>query len=371
MKRYKILLVFLLCIANIHRVKAEKLVPNPKLGTRNMPFSIENILPLKYVKDGSFDYTNYIQQAINTYNNITFPGFPILINEKGLMLKANSRITFMPGSKLILKPTSKSNYSVLQLRNVSNVILINPVIIGDRDLHQGTEGEWGMGISIYSSSNITITGGNITNCWGDGIYISRTKNDYSSTMIHISNTSLNYNRRDGISVISVNGLLIDSVYSANCNGTLPMSGINFEPESSKDDLENIEIRNVRTENNPGNGIQIGFNKLYGGSNKNIDIKIINHTDKGSNIGFKISDNVSRRVGNETISGTVLVQEPDWESNALSPMQTSIYDKQLKLRIYSPVIEKTAGKKLKQGQIKDILKSKACINKEADCTLYFK
>jgi parallel beta-helix repeat protein len=370
MNSFKVFTVFSFCIIN-SLFNASESYWKMRSGNQEMPFSIKSILPLNYVKDGSYDYTDYVQQALNKYNNITFPGFPILINDKGLYLKSNSRITFMPGSRLILKPTSKNNYSILQMRNVSNVTLINPVIIGDRAMHLGTEGEWGMGISIYSSSNITITGANVSNCWGDGIYISRVKNGSSPIMVHISNSSLSFNRRDGISIISVDGLLLDSIYSANCNGTLPMSGINFEPESYKDDLLNIEVRNVKTENNPGNGMQIGLKKLYGGSNKKIDIKIINHTDISSNIAFKISDNISRRVNNESISGTILIQNPDWKNNALSPIQTSIFDNQLKLKIVSPIIQTSADKKLTQSQIKKLLLSKACINKEASYNLLFK
>lgn len=371
MKAYKTLAILLICIVKSYSVNSERLLSTRGIGTQDLPFSLENILPSKFVKDGSFDYTDYVQQAINKYNNIVFPGFPILINDKGLSLKSNSKITFLPGSKLILKPTSKNSYSILQMRNVSNVILINPVIVGDRALHLGTSGEWGMGISIYSSTNISITGANISNCWGDGIYIGRLKNSSSPISIHISNSSLNFNRRDGISIISVDGLQIDSVYSANNNGTLPMSGINFEPNSYADDLLNIEVRDAKTENNPGGGIQVGFNKLYGGSDKKINIKIINHSDNGSNVAFKVSASISRRVKNESVNGTIFIQNPDWRNNAQSPLQANIFDSQIKLRIITPVIQTPAGKRLNQSQMKALLMSKTCINKEAASNLSLK
>lgn len=368
MNSFKVFAIFVLCVANSHLVNGGKPISAKRTKVQETPFSIEGILPANYVKDGSYDYTDYVQQALNKYNNVVFPAFPILINDKGLAIKSNSTVTFLPGSKLILKPTSKGSYAILQMHNVSNVTLVGPVIIGDRTLHLGTDGEWGMGIGIYSSSNITITGANISNCWGDGIYIGMAKNGTPPSAVHISNSSLNFNRRDGISVICVDGLLIDSVYSANCNGVLPMSGINFEPNSSKDELLNIEVRNVKTENNPGNGIQIGVNKLYGGNNKNIDIKIINHTDRGSNVAFKISDNISRRVNNESINGTIISQNPNWKNNAQSPLQANIFDGQFKLKIASPVIQTAAGKMLNQGQVKTLLTSKMCINKEASNNL---
>jgi hypothetical protein len=334
----------------------------------DIPFNIESILPAGYVKNGTEDYTNYVQEALYKYRYIQFPGFPILVNDNGLRIKSDTRIIFMPGSKIILSPTAKSNYAIFQIRNVANVMLSNPVIIGDRYNHIGTSGEWGMGIGIYSSANITVVGAKVTNCWGDGIYIGRSKNSISPNRIRIINAFLDYNRRDGISVVSVDSLLLDSIYARNCNGTLPMSGINLEPESFNDDLLNIVMNNIKTENNAGNGIQVGYNKLYGGGNKQSEIKIINHTDINSNVAFKVSARISRRVNNEIIVGHLLVQNPNWRKNAGAPIQAGIFDNNIEMSITSPTVQNSDGKRLSKSQIKGMLDDKAHINSEANYKL---
>ena len=52
-----------------------------------------------------------------------------------------------------------------------HVLLENPHVDGSKELNSATGGEWGMGISIAGSTDVTITIPRTINCWGDGIYI--------------------------------------------------------------------------------------------------------------------------------------------------------------------------------------------------------
>src|SRR5690606_36315193 len=134
---------------------------------------IENFLPKNYVKDGTVDYTNYLQKVLNESKNVVFPNFPIRINDTGLVINSGSIILFPVNSKLVLGSSSKSNYEILRIHNKNNITLVNPTIIGDRDNHKGSKGEWGMGISIKDSEGLNIINPKISNCWGDGIYIGK------------------------------------------------------------------------------------------------------------------------------------------------------------------------------------------------------
>ncbi|HDR7507897.1 hypothetical protein [Bacillus toyonensis] len=82
-----------------------------------------------------------------------------------------SPITLSKNAILKSKTTNVVEYSIITVKDVSNIELINPNVIGDRDTHIGTTGEWGHGINIQGSSNITIQNPNISKYWGDGIYI--------------------------------------------------------------------------------------------------------------------------------------------------------------------------------------------------------
>ncbi len=328
-------------------------------------------LPAKYVKDGSVDYTVYLQAAITKYNNVTLPAFPIMINEKGLVIPSNRILNFLSTSKLIAKPTALANYNVIRIERASNVTINNPVIVGDVGKHLGTSGEWGMGISIISCSNITINDGSITKCWGDGIYLSTTTSGAATnTNIKITNTILQYNRRDGISITSVNGLVLESIVAGNSTGTSPMCGINFEPEIHTDELQNISILNCKTEYNGGYGIQFSLSNLYGGANKNLSITLQNHYDKKSQIGLKASAYIAKRKANETITGTLRINSPYWRQNPVSPIFTGLLEDNLKLLISKPVVQDVSGRTLSQAETYNLLTYKRNINTAAKYTITF-
>src|SRR5690606_6028763 len=57
-------------------------------------FDITKALPQGYVRDGSIDYTEYVQSAVDKYRHVKLPNFPILINNKGIRLVSNSVVFF-------------------------------------------------------------------------------------------------------------------------------------------------------------------------------------------------------------------------------------------------------------------------------------
>lgn len=316
-------------------------------GIISTSYYLVKSLPSGYVKDGSRDYTSYVQAAVNKYSNIVFPGFPILVNDKGINIPSNKTITFQAGSEIRLKPTSLGNYSILRLANVSNVTLYNPIIKGDRFTHKGTSGEWGMGIGIYGSSNIKIYNAKVTNCWGDGIYLGQSNSTINCKNIVIKDSYLKSNRRDGITIIGVDGLLLDNLYSGYNNGTSPYCGINFEPNNSYSQLKNIKINNPITEQNR-NGIQIGTQHLVKNSNKYVDITIVNHKDiRSPRFPMKIAGNVSSSYSGK-LYGTINIINPLYSKTAY---ETNTYiwlssnQSNFKTTVSSPEIINSSGTKL--------------------------
>ena len=343
---------------------------SPLTTIPNGSYDLTKSLPSGYVKDGSVDYTSYVQAAINANSNVSFPAFPILVNEKGIIVPSNRTLNFLSGSQLLLKPTSSGNYNLIRIENASNVVLNNPVIVGDVGKHLGSSGEWGNGIVILSSNNISINDGSVTNCWGDGIYLSASSSKITNTKIAITNTVLQYNRRAGISITSVNGLVMESVIAGNTTGTSPMTGINFEPEAATDELQNISLLNCKTEYNGGYGIQIGYSNLYGGSNKTTSISIQNHYDKKSFTAVKVSADIAKRRGSEIINGTLTFSAPFWRQNPNSTITTNLYENNLKLLITKPVIMDVNGTQLSQEQAISNLTYKTRINRGANYSLTF-
>lgn len=251
-------------------------------------FDLTRALPVNYVVDGSEDYTNHLQKAIDKHDNVQFPDFPVLINDNGLTLRTNTSIRFAQRSKLILKSSKKGTYEVLRLHGVENVSIYHPVIVGDRDNHIGKDGEWGMGIAIRSSKNILIESPKISKCWGDGIYIGRLGRGEEASNIIINHAHLDFNRRNGLSVVSVKNFVLDGAVISNTVGTEPMSGIDIEPSSNMDVVNDITIKNVVTFNNSGIGIVINLSRLVGAVQRAANINISNFIDDESRVGFYIS-----------------------------------------------------------------------------------
>lgn len=285
-------------------------------------FKIEDALPSGYVKDGSVDYTVYIQEALFKHHNLLFPPFPLKVNDKGLIVGSNQTLTFAPGSELHLEPTSAGKYAVLEIRNVENVKIIDPVIIGDRDKHLGSGGEWGMGIRIVASKNIEVYNPKVSKCWGDGIYIAGHPDQGPSRNVKIVNAYCRENRRNGISVISVDGLKLISPYSGYNDGIAPKAGIDIEPNRPVDQIKNIEIVNPQTEYNPGTGISIGINKLYGSGDQEVSVQIKNHVDYGSLNAVLLSCATKYSKLGEKVAGTITITNPIWKYNAKAAL--SVY-----------------------------------------------
>jgi hypothetical protein len=332
-------------------------------------YNITSSLPSGYVKDGTQDYTKYVQAAINKYANITFPAFPILINVTGLKIGSNKTITFLPGSSIILKPNPSANYDILIISNATNVTLNNPVIIGDRYVHLDTLGQWGQGISVYASSNITINNANVSNCWGDGIYLA-SKNGVNNSNISIIKPICLYNRRNGLSITSAIGLDLEAPYAAYCDGSPPYTGIDFEAESSLDELQNIVVNNPSTAHNVGNGISMGFRSLFGGKNKIIGFQINNPADKSSATAFKATATLTRRVGNETVTGNINIVNPVWRKNTLTPIATNLLVTTIKLSVVNPTVEDITGSWLSDAQILTLFTYKTHINAAANYNITF-
>lgn len=277
--------------------------------------------------DGSQDYTTHIQNVIDEYERIMFPPFPILVNDLGLRIPSNRMLMFPPGSKIVLKPTEKPNYRIFLIEDSENISLIGPEIIGDRYNHLGKEGEWGMGIAIFSSKNIEIVNAVVLNCWGDGIYIGqRNENKTVPSDIFLKNVRCLHNRRNGISIISVNGLRLEESELGFSNGTIPKAGLDIEPNKPYNQIKNVIIKGLKTFQNEGPGISLYLNKLHGNDGANeIDVRIVKHSDISSNTGISISMQKPRSSKNlhGRIKGIISISQSDWRDSRSLPLNINV------------------------------------------------
>ena len=207
------------------------------------------------------DNTDEIQHSIDRLSDaygglLTIPvGRHNIDATRGLKLKSNMTLRLEQGAELAAIPNNQAGSVVARVYDCINVQILGPgKIVGERDTHIGTTGEWGNGIELRSSSNIKIAGDlMITRCWGDGIMLA----DGTSKNVEIDHVTSIGNRRQGLSVIDVDGLKVTYSSFLNTGGTAPGDGIDIEPDTDRQLASNIFIDwNIFT-GNAGSSIGIG------------------------------------------------------------------------------------------------------------------
>ena len=276
---------------------------------------LTSLLPNGYVTDGSVDYTRFIQAGMNNYEKVLMPNFPILVNDKGIDIPSNRLVVFNTNSKLILKSSQLQSYQILRIWNATNIKIYFPYIQGDRDRHIGTGGEWGMGLGISSSNNIEVYYPQIYNCWGDGLYLGERGDSGTNNSILVYYGFFDNNRRNGISIISGSNIKIINPIIGNTNGTNPQCGIDIEPNTNKEVLNNIRIENAFTYNNYRKGILVSLVNHFGPVVKNVTIDIINPTDSSMQGGFSVvgADNRKFSMPIKAMQGQIKIVGPKWKN----------------------------------------------------------
>jgi len=172
---------------------------------------------------------------------------------EGIALKSNMTLRLSAGATLKVIPNAAENYSTVSIRQASNVTVIGGTIQGDRYAHQGTGGEWGMGIAVLGSSNVVIEGVTAKELWGDGFYIDRVSESVRSRNVRLHHVVADRNRRQGMSIVDVRGAVVrDSVFQ-NTGGTAPSAGMDLEPDAGET-VEGVQIIGCKFLKNDGDGL---------------------------------------------------------------------------------------------------------------------
>ena len=177
----------------------------------------------------------------------------------------------------------------------TNITFDGLTIIGDKSAHTGTTGEWGFGIAIYGANNITVRNCKISNCWGDGIYVGRYGTDTNNPHdIKICGNVVDGCRRNNVSVVSCERILIDGNSLLNASGTSPQGGIDIEPDHNTTDLiDDAVISNNIVKDNAGYGINVAYTDIHGTTFNTRNVKIIGNDISGAScIGSFIQNIVS-------------------------------------------------------------------------------
>ncbi len=123
-------------------------------------------------------------------------------------------------------------------------------------------------LGICGSNRITVEGLTFTKAGGDGVYVAGgwAGDQTFSKDVVIRDCVMDDNRRQGVSVISAENLLIERCRLLNTgatSGTDPMSGIDFEPNADGERLVNCLVRDCSFAGNRGTTYASGIHTYLG------------------------------------------------------------------------------------------------------------
>jgi hypothetical protein len=263
--------------------------------------------------------------------------------EGGLFVPNNCNISFKGDGQLSLLPHFSRRYGILKLYDVGNITINDPLLDGRRDLNTHTLGEWGHGIDLCGTTgSVVINRPKTLNTWGDGIALSASKTDPvarpGAIGVTINNPLCGNGRRQGISIISARNLVINDPVAINTNGVLPGAGIDIEPNTNSDVLEGIEINRPVTSNNQGAGILVFLQNIVGANPKNIQIRVTDHRDDGSQRGLFFQGLVVGPTAG-AITGSIEFDKTEYLNSKLGGIVASSWQHTaLSVTIESPIIK---------------------------------
>jgi polygalacturonase len=258
--------------------KSSMVAASVALGTTALPALAAYIAPTRArgattldvrnfgaIGDGVHNDTAAIQAAINALpadgGTVYVPGGTYLIDAvRNLRLRSQMHFQLAPDAKLAAIPNSVDRSYVLNVYKVSDVEISGGQIVGERDQHMGTTGEWGHAIMVRGSKRVTVRDIHLSRCWGDGLSIggaAATTGTIPSEDVAVTNIVSTGNRRQAVTVGRSRGVKIYDSELSYTSGIKPGCGIDIEPDpDSTESTSGVRIENCWIHHNAGNGIQV-------------------------------------------------------------------------------------------------------------------
>ncbi|NUM56752.1 MAG: right-handed parallel beta-helix repeat-containing protein [Candidatus Hydrogenedentes bacterium] len=223
------------------------------------------------------DSTDALQAAINSgAKRVVIPNMTKEWIVRPITLAGNQEIVLEPGAAVVAKRGEfrGKGDSLFRASNIENLTIRGygaklrmqkeDYIVGDvihrmgweRWFGQYEKAEWRSGLSLNGCSNVVVEGLTICDTGGDGIYVAGGKEKRPCKNIVLRDVVCDNNYRQGISVISVDGLTVENCAFKNTWGTPPSAGVDIEPDSAHEMVKDIVFRNCSFTDNYGDGIEV-------------------------------------------------------------------------------------------------------------------
>jgi parallel beta-helix repeat protein len=323
---------------------------------------VANVRDMGASGNGSTDDTAAIQAAVDRVSGsggtVFVPDGTYLV-DAATSIRLGSKMTFRMSNNAILKamPTGDISSRLIRIMDKSDVNVIGGTLMGERYAHTGTTDMSGDGISIAGVSNIVVEGVTAKDFWEDGFYVTEW-NGIPSKNVKICNVIADNNRRQGMSIVSADGVIVRGSIFKNTNGTDPMAGIDIEPNLNQT-VSNVQVLNSQMLSNQGYGIELTYGTALIGkafiNNVTIDGNTVADNIKA---GISISKTSGHRVSNNIVKNHSLDDGIDLMSGASSNMVTGntvLNNKVIGILMYGGAANNTVTNNTVTGNIKANIK----------------
>lgn len=210
--------------------------------------------------DGRANDTAAIQAAVDAVaagGTVLVPEGTYMVStlpRENLRLKSDMILKLAPHAVLKAIPSNEKRVALLRVSNASNVTIIGGTLQGQRDKLKEARG-LGMGLRIdNASSKISVLNMTANDMWGDGFYIE------DASDVTLCGVTASNNRRQGLSIIQGDNILVKYSLFQTTNGARPGAGIDLEADERAQAIDNISIQSSRFLDNAGPGILINGKK---------------------------------------------------------------------------------------------------------------
>lgn len=185
----------------------------------------------------------------------------------GIVLTENQKLIMSPSALLMALPTGSTKPTqVIYAFGRENVTISGGQIVGERKTHTGSTSTYdGHGIRIAGCTNVTIENVDVSQCWGDGIWLGLHSTKAPCDGVTITNCNLHHNRRNNLSITDASNITVEGSAFHYASGIAPQYGIDIEPGES-----GYTCRNVRISNSTFKGNAVGTIQILGQKNAHIN-----------------------------------------------------------------------------------------------------
>lgn len=218
------------------------------------------------------DSTRFLQAALDS------DAATVIIDSVGadwitgplLLARSDVTIRLEPGVTVRAKSGAFADRfaCLLAMERCSRVHLVGPDAVLAMNKTEYTTGEWRHALSIRACSEVTVEDLTIRDSGGDGIYLVGLGDvdglRWCSDIV-LRNVMVDNHRRNGLSVISVDGLVAEGCTFRRSSGTAPQAAVDLEPNQPYQRLSRIVFTDCLMDDTASSPLQVQVFKLDGTS----------------------------------------------------------------------------------------------------------